>query len=133
MTKNEFERRAHLERSLTGLGFTVEEVDKLRRISCTLQHWYEKECGTEYGFIERDEATDRPFWTSSRTGKHVCFIADREKGAIKRLAAIMAQHAPLTAYLQTDPRGASLYLIRPGDVPAGEDVGAYYSRGICVY
>lgn len=36
-------------------------------------------------------------------------------------------------YLQTDPRGASLYIIRPGDIQAGDDVSAYYTRGLCVY
>ena len=39
----------------------------------------------------------------------------------------------ISPFIQTDPRGAALYIIRPGDVPAGEDVSAYYSRGICVY
>jgi hypothetical protein len=39
----------------------------------------------------------------------------------------------IDAYIQTDPRGAALYIIRPGDVPAGADASAYYSRGICVY
>lgn len=40
---------------------------------------------------------------------------------------------PITYYLQTDPRGAALYILRPGDVPEGKDVDAYYNRGICVY
>lgn len=44
-----------------------------------------------------------------------------------------AESAALSAYIQGDPRGAALYIIRPGDVPEGEEVGAYYSRGICVY
>jgi hypothetical protein len=39
----------------------------------------------------------------------------------------------LTAYIQGDPRGAALYILRPGDVPEGESADAYYSRGICVY
>lgn len=84
-------------------------------------------------------------------------IADRETGAIKRLKGIVdarnnralaaiplpelrkAQRAggtgfaPLSFYLQTDPRGASLYIIRPGDVPDGANVSSYYSRGIVVY
>ena len=36
-------------------------------------------------------------------------------------------------YIQTDPRGAALYLLRPGDMPEGADPAAYYRRGICVY
>lgn len=36
-------------------------------------------------------------------------------------------------YVQTDPRGAALYILRPGDVPEGADPSACYNRGICVY
>ena len=36
-------------------------------------------------------------------------------------------------YIQGDPRGAALYLIRPDDVPEGKNVESYYSRGVCVY
>lgn len=85
-------------------------------------------------------------------------IADRERGAIARLRTIIdrrnaritdpnskdaeqnihaASYAKLAGilsyYLQTDPRGAVLYIIRPGDVPEGKDVDGYYNRGICVY
>lgn len=78
-------------------------------------------------------------------------IADRERGARRRLAAIVAArntrescpictvqratcpHASVTVYVQTDPRGAALYLIRPGDVLDGGDVASYYTRGVCVY
>ena len=70
-------------------------------------------------------------------------IPDREKGALKRLAKIMNARLyrqpkhdaenDLTPYIQTDPRGAALYILRPGDVPAGGSADAYYSRGICVY
>ena len=34
---------------------------------------------------------------------------------------------------QGDPRGCALYILRPGDVPAGEAADAYYSRGLAVY
>lgn len=59
--------------------------------------------------------------------------ADRETGALRRLASILAAHDTLAYYVQTDPRGAALYILRPGDVPPGEDKGSYYTRGICVY
>jgi hypothetical protein len=45
----------------------------------------------------------------------------------------MARYPALSAYIQGDPRGAALYILRPGDVPAGADVDAYYSCGIAVY
>ena len=43
-------------------------------------------------------------------------IPDRERGALKRLAKIMAPRYPqLKSYVQGDPRGASLYIMREGD------------------
>jgi len=136
MTKTEFKRRQHLTAALTGLGFTVEEVDKLRKISNTLRRWFERECGTDGGAIERDEETGKPFFRNDRG--HRWPVPDLEAGAYKRLAAIMAarngrEAVTLATYIQGDPRGAALYILRPGDVPEGQDAGAYYSRGLCVY
>jgi len=139
MTKAEHTRRAHLAQTLAALGFTSTEAEQLRRISNTLHRWHELECGTDSGCIERDDATGRPYWVSEwgtqwGTGKRTRRpIADRETGALRRLGAILAQHQPLAAYIQTDPRGAPLYILRPGDVPEGSDPASCYSRGICVY
>lgn len=155
MNKREWERRAHLESVLLAHGFTAQEAEQLRRISSTLRRWHERECGDEYGCIERDEKTGRPYWYNANA-RYVDPhdprarrpIPDRESGAKKRLAAILARRnegekvralngrdsiGPLSAYIQTDPRGAALYILRPGDVPEGEDAGSYYTRGICVY
>ena len=44
----------------------------------------------------------------------------------------MERYPGFGAYVQKDPRGAALHILRPGDVPAGEDVSSYYSRGIAV-
>ena len=60
-------------------------------------------------------------------------MPDREKGAKKRLQAILARYPGFSAYVQGDPRGAALYVLRPGDVPAGADVSSCYNRGIAVY
>jgi hypothetical protein len=113
-------------------GITPDDADKLRRISMTLHRWHELECGTDRGAIERDETTGRPYWLNPMTGLRSP-VADRETGARKRLASIMTRYPALSAYVQGDPRGAALYIIRPGDVPDGADVDAYYSRGIAVY
>ncbi len=60
-------------------------------------------------------------------------LPDREVGAKKRLASIMARYSGLQTYIQTDPRGCALYILKPGDVPEGADISAYYSRGLAVF
>ncbi len=132
MNKDTTNMLARLER----LGITPDDALALRRISMTLHRWYELECGTGDGCIERDEATEKPFmvrWNSYTGKRQQWAIPDREKGAIRRLNAIMARYPSLSYYLQTDPRGAPLYILRPGDIPEGKDVEAYYNRGIAVY
>ena len=123
---------------LQSAGISWNDAIALRRIAMTLHAWHELECGNDYGCIERegDDCTGRPFWTSSNRqpgDKRRSYVPDREKGALKRLQAIMARYAPLAYYVQGDPRGASLYILRPGDVPAGAEVDSYYSRGLAVY
>jgi hypothetical protein len=147
MTRKEAERLTHQADILRALGFTYEEAEQLRRISMTLQRWHELECGDGNGYIERDETTGKCFYVNCNAryvdpkdprARHS--TADRETGAKKRLAKILKArneryipHGALSAYIQTDPRGAALYIIRSEDVPNGADVSAYYSRGICVY
>ena len=148
MTKTEFERRTAQENTLRSLGFTPDEAARLRRISLTLRRWHELECGIDDGAIERDDATGRPYWRAEASGRR-WLVADRERGAHKRLQSIIdARNARryvqgtnyygltpdhLDAYVQTDPRGAALYILRPGDVPTGERAESYYTRGVCVY
>jgi hypothetical protein len=112
------------------VGMSRDDAKALRRISMTLTRWFEHECN---GNIQRDEATGKPFWYSENTGKRVCAVADREAGAMKRLKAILTRYPALSYYVQGDPRGCSVYIIRPGDVPEGQPVDAWYSRGIAVY
>lgn len=120
-------------------GITSEDAFALRRIAMTLHRWHELECGDGNDYaswgIERDETTGKPYMvTHTHTGKsRRASIADRESGALKRLDAIMARYPALTSYVQGDPRGAALYILRPDDIPAGKDVDAYYSRGLAVY
>ena len=122
----------------------------------TLHRWAEHECN---GNIQRegDQGDGAPRWFSDyaieRDASPKGFrIPDRERGALKRLAAIIlsrnlrrresyaiaaangvpATPSDVTFYHQGDPRGAALYILSPGDVPEGKDAGSYYSRGICV-
>lgn len=155
MTKKEAERQTRQADTLRSLGFTPREAEQLRRISLTLHRWAEGECGTEGGCIERDETTNKPYWVSDwgtqwGAGKRCRrAIPDREAGALKRLRAIInARNArkyvvntdhygirrdEVQAYHQTDPRGAALYILRPGDIPEGKCADSYYSNGVCIY
>jgi len=152
MTRKEAIRQTAQENTLLSLGFTREEAEALRRISMTLHRWFEHECN---GYIQRDEDTGKAYgYSNHHYGNHERSrwpVADRETGARKRLEKIVNARnkrqrvwtatgdvlGPVSnnvaAYVQGDPRGAALYIIRPGDVPDGADVEGYYSRGICVY
>ena len=114
------------------LGIAPDDARALRRISMTLKRWHEHECN---GAIQRDgeRGDGAPHWYNTYTCRKICRAPDRERGAHKRLAAIMARYAPLASYVQGDPRGCALYILRPQDVPEGKDADAYYSRGIPVY
>lgn len=124
---------------LRDLGFTLEEAAALRRIEMTLHRWAEHECGDsndKYSTcLERDEETGKPFWCvywhdENKVRKTPC--ADREKGALKRLQAIMANHPDLAYYHQGDPRGCALYIVRKSDLSGGLSIDSCYTRGIAV-
>lgn len=107
-------------------GLTETDAMALRRIALTLHRWFEQECGDDYGCIERDETTNKPYWLSSRTMRRSP-IADRETGAMKRLAKLMEKYPNLTAYVQTDPRGGTIYLCKPEDA-----TDSTYNRGVLI-
>jgi hypothetical protein len=84
--------------------------------------------------MERDEDSGQLYWYSSRTGQRRRYYGrDTEKLALNTIKRVMAKHPMLSAYVQGDPRGCSLYILRPGDIPDGCPVDGYYSRGIAVY
>ena len=64
-------------------------------------------------------------------------IPDRERGAQKRIAKIMANYPDFWSYVQGDARGAALYVgkkseqERTTDRPL--DLDGNYSRGIAIY
>lgn len=128
MNKSTFECIARVQ----SLGISWDDAWAFRRISMTLHRWHELECGTEDGCIERDEVTGKTYWLNSYNG-HRSTIADRETGAKKRLEALMSKYAPLSAYIQGDPRGASVFILRPGDVAEGFEPADAYWRGVAVY
>jgi hypothetical protein len=130
--------------ALNAAGIGDDDAQALRRISMTLHRWHELECGdgNSYGSwaIERDDNGDgRPFMVHHHyrhgQGKDSVTrtpIADKERGAIRRLEKIMKSYPGFGFYIQGDPRGAALYIMRPGDIPAGESADSFYTRGIVV-
>ena len=127
MRRQKYDSTAALER----IGVSYADAEALRRISMTLHRWHELECGNDGGCIERDETSGKAFWLNSRSMRRSP-IADRETGALKRLAKILERYPTLASYIQGDPRGAALYILRPGDVPPGCSADSYYNRGIMV-
>jgi len=135
------------------LGFTYSETETLRRAQLTLHRWSERECNGE---VERDETTGKTYYFSNSRGERTSHrVPDLETGAWKRvLATVEARNSrtwilsgetgeynvkrgntatDLVAYHQTDPRGASLYLVKKSDL--GEhDISAVYNRGfgVCI-
>lgn len=98
-----------------GISLSFDEVNTLRRAELTLQRWAELECGDGNDYaswsIERDEETGLPYMCryphDGEMRRHR--IADREAGALRRIAAICKANG-LHFYHQTDPRGCALYV-----------------------
>jgi len=174
-TKREQEDRNRMINNLIDQGFSRDEASQLRRISMTLRHWYELECGTDYNewhsvsvargfmrsgeFVSCEDAkeckengnTCKPYMRISRKNwkvgstekENIRYFStpDKERGATKRLDAIMARHKNCTYYLQTDPRGAALYIVPKSQIKRYAklwghpvDISSNYSTvGICVY
>ena len=144
MSTTQTERYEVLHR-LDRLGIAYEDACALRRIALTLHRWFELECGdgNDYGSwaIERDEATDVPYMVhhhyrhgqgQDTTTKRR--IADKETGARKRLAVILAKYPALHAYIQTDPRGASLYILTDKQLAYyNQPIDSIYNNGVAVY
>jgi hypothetical protein len=131
---------------LQNAGIDRDDAWALRRISMTLHRWHELECGTDSSCIVRGkwDKESATFIYDDNGAPHFEYAGgsgrarysktrDDERGALKRLAGIMARYPTLTSYVQTDPRGAALYILRPGDVREGASVDSCYINGIAVY
>ena len=134
--KERYEVMTRLDR----LGIAYDDACQLRRISLTLRRWYELECGDGQGHIERDATTGKPryhrdnhSYLDPHDPRAWSCIADRETGATVRLGKIMARYPHLTPYVQTDPRGASLYLLTAQQHVEGRTIDSYYSNGTAIY
>lgn len=140
MDRNTYEMLRRLEQA----GLSSDDAFAVRRCAMTLHRWFEQECGNSNNYcswsIERDG--DEPDSTPYRVVHSYAYdgkttrtkIADRETGARKRLADIIAKYPSLGIYIQGDPRGAPVYVVRLNDMPENRNEwDTCYSRGIAVY
>lgn len=147
---------------LHDLGITPTDALALRRISMTLQRWHELECGdsNNYGswcitrgtksapgkvgeFVHDDDGL--PYLEHQHYGRDIrgagpqdyttyTLLPDRERGAKRRLAKILTNYPHLTSYIQTDPRGCALHILRKSDLTCEASAEQVYnSRGIAVH
>lgn len=83
-------------------------------------------------YLERHE--NRPTRADGNCRAYWSPIPDREAGAKRRLAKILKSYPGLQAYIQTDPRGAALYIYRAADLKAGNTIDSCYSSiGVAVF
>ena len=95
------------------INLDFEDYNTLRRAAVTLHSWYESECN---GARQQDEETGLWYWHSTHTGNRLHPCKNLEKGAMQRIADTCVA-AGLHFYLQTDPRGGTLYI---SDTPLNE-------------
>lgn len=126
-------RRYELISRLATRGFTFDEAQQLRRIEMALSRWATRECGDGSDWaIERDDDIGKPYNVYHGAGSARRYpIADKEAGALKRLAKLMESHPDYLAYHQGDPRGCMLYIVAKSDIGDG-DIRSLYTRGLAV-
>ncbi len=139
MDKKELTRRIEQADRLARLGFSLEEAEQIRRISCTLSRWCEMECNEDVRRHEEGPRKGKVFIVRHIQGwdgkyrETRCPIQDRETGAIKRMNKIIAAHPGLAWYYQGDPRGAAVHVYSV-DKLEGRDIDSVYSLiGIAVW
>lgn len=130
-----YKERYEVMQRLERLGVSYDDAQALRRIAMTLHRWFEIECNGE---IDRDEVTGVPYHHYGRGTKGPFLTVkavDRETGARKRLAAILAKYPSLHAYVQTDPRGAALYILTAEQITYYDNkpLDEIYNNGVAVY
>src|SRR5215831_2322928 len=113
--------------TLQSIGISHDDAIALRRISMTLHRWHELECGTSNDYysecLVRGRQTGQVFeydddgapylerHIHTQTKPIYIAVPDRERGAKKRLAKIMARYPDYVEFIQTDPRGCALHLV----------------------
>ena len=132
MTEAE-ERICRFYDNMESLGLTFSEAYDLHQIAMTLHRWAE---AVRNGEIQRDDETGKPYreygnYIEANDPRRRHYVPDREKGALKRLAALFSGRSGLWFYHQSDPRGCALYVGKIDDL-GGLPVDQAYYRGVAV-
>ena len=118
--------------TLIDLGIGYRDAKALVGISKALHRWDERECGDDLGCIEWDEKEEKPSWRNALTGS-LFPIRNGLKSNLARLSQIMGNYPDLVPYHQTDPRGASLYIVPKDRLPDNSKLDSCYTNGVVVY
>ena len=121
MTRTEARRHwDYLARLSARWGITAEDAETLRRCEKTLHTWAEHECnGT------REVDPDGTTWAYNPNTGTRWRTANRERGAMRRAAAVIARYPACRLYRQGDPRGVVLHIIDATET----NPDARYDRG----
>lgn len=115
-------RKDQVIHSLAMLGVTLDDALTLRRAAMILDRWHEQECGDSNNYaswaIEWDDAGEVPYRAVyPHNGKaYRTRIRNTYTPARGRIEAIMARYPELVAYIQGDPRGPALRIMRKADM-----------------
>ena len=131
-----------LENKLCNLGFTLYEVKDLVRISRRLNKFYDSNVyfHEDLGYYVRHYDIETTVYDQEKqkyfkkfTSKEVK-VRDYETGRIKALKEIMKDKPELNYFIQTDPRGCSLYIYKKEALKEDTDIESVYSSiSIAVY
>lgn len=142
MNKKQKENLTRLENNLCKMGIRLADVRHLLRIERALNRWHAMECGTRIGKVDVYVFTDVKTGHTMKRVEHrgndgnlytnVYRTRNAEATALKQLRRLMLPYCDtLVPYVQSDPRGCSLYILRKSDV-AGADISSVYTRGVAV-
>lgn len=117
-------------KNLEEVGFSFEEIMELRRLSRCFRRFFERLRNDVY--YSED---DGKYYRMCANSKIVTRYPDLKRRYLKKLRAVFANHPNLTYYIQQDPRGSSLYVIKKTDLEYRLDEmdQIYSTLGIPIY
>lgn len=131
-TESKALRAPRLAQSLADFNLSPDEIAKLLRLEKKLSRWHELQCGLDAGHVEEVGGEGSGKWEFVNRHGNRSPIRDAGKQARKVLNAFTAENPDLYFFVQPDPRGCALYLLKKSQVESGERLNAVYSRGVAI-